>query len=97
MSYDRPLPGHALIRQVSLWLDYQSGSWFHRGDLDSTVEEVIELYHLVRGGCNQDLIEDAWDAATEKQRGRILELLHINPESQTARNIRKYCLPHLSE
>ena len=97
MTSDRPLPGHVLIRQVSLWLDYQSGSWFHMGDLDSTTEEVIELYHLVRGVCNQDLIEDAWDAATETQRARILKLLHINPESQTARNIRKYNIPYLSE
>jgi hypothetical protein len=67
------------------------------GDLDSTTEEVIELYHLVRGACNRDLIEDAWAAATEAQRAHILKLLHIDPESQTARNIRKYSIPHLSE
>ena len=97
MSYDRPLPGHSLIRQVSLWLDYQSGSWFHTGDVDSTAEEVIELYHLVTEQCAHSLIEDAWDGATEEQRSRILELLHINPTSQTARNIRKYNIPHLSE
>lgn len=97
MSSERPLPGHALIRQVSRWLDYQSGSWFYVSEIDSTAEEVIELYHLVKEECGQSLIEDAWDGATAAQQSRILELLHVNPESQTARNIRKYNIPHLSE
>ena len=97
MSSDRPLPGHSVIRQVNLWLDYQSGSWFHVGDQDPTVEQVMELYRIVKEEQGWDLIENAWEAGDENTKASILQTLNINPESQTARNIRKYNIPYLSE